>query len=68
MSKIFTDAEYVDAHLINFLEKLDDAFHRLRCGHYFAHQKWLCCRTCGVAAVPESADRLFSITSRTIGG
>ena len=37
--------------------KITAAFRSLRKQGFFARQKWQCCMTCGVAALPEGTDK-----------
>lgn len=37
-------------------EKITAAFRNLRKDKYFARQKWMCCQTCGCAALPEGCE------------
>lgn len=39
-------------------EKINKGFAELRKAGYFAKQKWLCCQSCGWAAVPEGNDKV----------
>lgn len=40
-------------------EKITKAFRKLRNDGYFARRNWLCCQSCGCAAVPEEHSETY---------